>query len=300
MPRTVLRLAALAAAFAVAFAAAAGARASADAAATLALGRDPAGLFTVALRVNGAGPFPFVVDTGAGATVFDETLVAELGLVALDLDVTVHGVSSHTLMPAYTGAEIALGDEIARPQWVLAHDLELGAARGVLGADVLAAYAVDLDWPQREMRLHTDRFNPPRRRPLARTRISIDRHGLPYIVARVNRRRMTLLVDTGFDGMLLRRDAASRARLRYRSADGELVDIADDQERLRRVSRTKVTLGAATWENAFVIINDAPVFARLGGDTRADGILGVTLLAGTRFVVDYPNRRLWLIESSRD
>src|SRR5690349_20565118 len=62
-----------------------------DEGALLATAPDLAGRITVPVRVNGEGPFDFVVDTGANRTVIAGELAAELGLPD-DGPASIHGI----------------------------------------------------------------------------------------------------------------------------------------------------------------------------------------------------------------
>lgn len=66
------------------------------------------------------------------------------------------------------------------------------------------------------------------------------------------------------------------------------------------VSKTFGTLaiGATALRNRSIRIADLPVFKVLGMSEGPAMILGIDTFAGTRFIVDYPSRRLSILRSA--
>lgn len=257
------------------------------------------GLLIVDIEINGSGPYPFLVDTGAGATIFDTELIEELGLASAARLITVHGVIGVTEMPAYLGADLDLGGLSAAPDLVLAHDLDLGDARGVLGSDVLTKFVIEIDNAANVLRIHTDGYRPPRRAEVVRVRMTIDQYGLPYVRLRVNRKRITALIDTGFYGIIVRPDAARRARVSMRRSNTDVHDIADESANVARLGRARLRIGQAHWPVSDVLVHDAPVFDRLIGADPADAIIGANLFTDAVLVLDYDRRYVYIVLDRR-
>ena len=83
----------------------------------------------VHLKVNGAGPFAFIVDTGAPTTVIDPAILAEIGNAPFVVDVAGQTLPSTTSFDQYPISQ-AFPDAV-----------------GVLGMDLLADYAITFDYP---------------------------------------------------------------------------------------------------------------------------------------------------------
>lgn len=107
---------------------------------------------TVPVRVNGQGPFQFVVDTGANRTVVSEQLAASIGLRDVGTE-DVHGIvgveSHRTCIIDRLQADTVVATGIRSP--ILPQE-RLGAD-GLLGVDVLRGRLVTLDFQHRNLRI---------------------------------------------------------------------------------------------------------------------------------------------------
>jgi hypothetical protein len=155
---------------------------------------DVGGRPLVDVRVNGAGPYPMILDTGASGTTLDATLAAELGVTAKAGANGDRGVHLESL---------AVGD-------VIVHGMETGIMAGMLGGlgganpprGVLSAAAfpgnlVVLDYPGRRVTIR------PGALPAADGR-RIFEYGaeqeLPVVPVRVAGREITIHLDSGSPG----------------------------------------------------------------------------------------------------
>jgi hypothetical protein len=128
--------------------------------ADIAAGADATNRMTVPVKINGQGPFDFVMVTGANRTVVAAELAAELGLPAAGM-AEIHGIvgaESHpTALVARLQADTVLSEDIRAP--TLPRD-RLGAD-GLLGVDVLRRRMVTLDFRRNRLRISA----PPVQRP---------------------------------------------------------------------------------------------------------------------------------------
>lgn len=115
---------------------------------------DPTDRMTVMVRINGQGPYPFVVDTGAERSAISAELAAELGLPA-GPPMIVHGVAGFIEAASSMVSELAVGTrrlrQVSLP--VLTRD-NVGAA-GVLGIDAVQGQRVLLDFRRRQILVET-------------------------------------------------------------------------------------------------------------------------------------------------
>lgn len=120
----------------------------------------------VPVHVNGAGPFPFVLDTGATLTCVDEALVRELKLPdvrgRIAIGGTVRGLGQMRLVALDS---VALGDATVAGLQGCAVDLapmqKAGLdVKGLLGLNFLKAYRLTVDFGTSTVRL--DRSPPVR------------------------------------------------------------------------------------------------------------------------------------------
>jgi predicted aspartyl protease len=107
-------------------------------------------LIVASVTVNGAGPFDFIVDTGATATVIDRDLARQLSLSLVDSSL-MRTVTGLTTLPRYRLDSLTLGSRSARNLIVPCAELreihEVNSKiRGVLGQDFLSGFNYILDY----------------------------------------------------------------------------------------------------------------------------------------------------------
>jgi predicted aspartyl protease len=113
----------------------------------------------VPVRVNDAGPFPFVLDTGATVTCVDQVLVSELKLPTAQGMIGVGGsIAGVGRMQLVSLDSVALGDAIVRNLQGCAVDLapmrQAGLeVRGLVGLNFLKNYRLTVDFDARTVRL---------------------------------------------------------------------------------------------------------------------------------------------------
>jgi predicted aspartyl protease len=132
-----------------------------DDGALLGTGADAAGRITVPVRVNGQGPFDFVVDTGANRTVVAAELAAALGLPD-DGPADIHGIAG--VEPARkVMVRLLEVDEVAT-RGLHAPTLPRSrmGADGLLGVDILKGRLVTLDFNRNQLRIGGSRGTGPR------------------------------------------------------------------------------------------------------------------------------------------
>ena len=106
---------------------------------------------TASVRVNGRGPYQFVVDTGANQSVLASELAAQIGLSTGQLE-PLHGVAG-VQMAATTMADLTIGGRVQQNAPLsLLPGAAIGAP-GLLGLDRLANQRVTLDFKGRTLRI---------------------------------------------------------------------------------------------------------------------------------------------------
>lgn len=130
--------------------------AAGDDGAALVTDADMSGRVTAPVRINGQGPFDFVVDTGANRTVITRELAAELGLPDAG-PADVHGVAG--VEPSNTVTIDLLQVDAVATRSIRAPTLgrERLGADGLLGVDVLRGRRVTVDFLNNEFRITPSR-----------------------------------------------------------------------------------------------------------------------------------------------
>lgn len=118
------------------------------------------GGISVPVRINGAGPFRFRLDTGASRTVVTDRLVDRLGLDSIGETVVVTH-AGRARQPLVRLARLAIADQgaLAVPDALMlpARDLDpAGRIDGLVGGDALGALAFTIDYGRRRIVWHGD------------------------------------------------------------------------------------------------------------------------------------------------
>jgi hypothetical protein len=106
----------------------------------------PGAPIVVEVRLNGAGPARLILDTGAERTMVAPATMARLGIVAPRIGRgQLQGVGGTVPVEVVRINSIELGGVTVGPVSVALHDAQLRVAEGLLGQDVLSAFAVSID-----------------------------------------------------------------------------------------------------------------------------------------------------------
>lgn len=262
-------------------------------------------LIVVPVRIGGSSDLEFVLDSGSAATTLNDLRLAErLGLHARPLG-TAPGAGDSRLL-VLMAPDVALtagGRPLLRTDLLVHHVTQLHeehAGRdlhGLLGVDLFARYAVDLDPSAGVVRLYPP-STPPPFPPTAVVPISI-RRGKPIVRAEVtmNGARPVvsrLLLDTGSEAALVLVHGARR-RLKA-PAGGRTVRVTGVGGEVEGVLAHVDSVGldgrrVGPLEAAFVERGSLPTVREL---RRVDGVLGNGLLRRFRTWIDLASGRLVL------
>ena len=166
---------------------------------------------TVAVRINDAGPFGFVVDTGANQSVIAKDLADRLGLPS-GAPAPVNGVAGVQIAPT-TSARLEIGKRSSPVQTLSILPRAGVGGDGMLGLDSIGDSALTLDFAGRDLRIDSGRGNwrdpdaiavKARRRDGQLTLVDVYLAGLP----------LTAFIDSGAEStignMALRQMALTR------------------------------------------------------------------------------------------
>ncbi len=113
---------------------------------------DAADLLTVAVMVNGQGPFNFVVDTGAERSVLAEEVAATLNL-ARGEDVTIQGIATATTVATVHADAVAFGPFVRKDVHLPILPRSTLAADGYLGLDAINGTRVTFDFKNHQLHI---------------------------------------------------------------------------------------------------------------------------------------------------
>jgi hypothetical protein len=254
---------------------------------------------TVPVLIDGKGPFPFIVDSGATRTVISSTLAAQLGLPPAGI-VPLHSVGGESAVPAvhidslYVGALPAKA--IVAP---VLDEANLGAL-GILGIDTLKGKKVVIDVAHHRMSIGpADRYSPRAEEGeivvTARSRFG----QLVLADADAAGLKIYAIVDTG--SMVTIGNLALRDKLvRRKRAEPKTTVITDVTGRKITATYAPISmlrLGAFQMQNAVVAFDDAHAFERFGLAGKPAMLLGMDVMQSfDRVSIDFARRKVRLLK----
>lgn len=240
----------------------------------------------VDVRVNGAGPFPFVVDTASSHTAVTAELAASLGAPR------VAKAALSTSTGTAWAAVVRVGSLVVGPvesDDLLVTELPPGAldgqaALGVLGLDVLGARPFTLDYERRELSW------PPAAGDGAGGAWPAEATSPVWTIAvQSNGRRQMLVLDSAADGVVLF-DRGQWPALSYRSGTSA-VESVTGVRRGRAAVLSALNLGRTRLVETPVVVVDGADIDRAHGD----GLLPLHLFSRVTF---WPRERRVRLERS--
>lgn len=252
--------------------------------------RDRHERMTVPVTINGRGPYRFLVDTGAQATVVTARVTDALGLVPSGKATLVAMASRNTVdTVALDGLEFA-GRRIGGLTTALLRDPHVGAD-GIIGLDSLQDLRVIIDF-------RADAIS-------VADASGADRAGYEIVVrarrklgqmiitdARVDGVRTAVVIDTGSWHSLGNR--ALQRRLRARRSDSMIfTDVAGATLHSTGAIIEKLEIGRIGLTEVLVGFTESPAFAALGLADKPALILGMgNLRPFERVAIDFASRRV--------
>ncbi|HEX8484450.1 retroviral-like aspartic protease family protein [Sphingomonas sp.] len=256
---------------------------------------------TVPVSLAGAGPFRFIVDTGAERTVVSHELARKLRLppgrvVRLTAMTGTTSVGTVIIPSLSVGALTATGQPRIEAPALSAVDL---GALGILGLDTLQGRKVTIDFDTQTMTVTPSikRRSPPAASDEIVVRARSVFGQLVVTDARYRGQTVRVILDTG--SVVSMGNAALRERLaradRKRDKPIELVSVTGETLQAGYTQIGRVSLGDIVFDNLPVAFADAAPFAKFGLVERPAMLLGMDALRLFRRVdIDFVNREVRL------
>lgn len=244
-------------------------------------------LVVIPVRVNGAGPFDFLLDTGTNTTLITPELAGRLGLSATD-QVSLITPSGATTTPRAVLDSLALGTKSVERLEVLYDDLpgvRSADAKilGVLGQNFLACFNYLLDYRKRQIAFEEDGDLD---NLAGGTRLRVERQEGKLIVTTQPtaplKETWRLVLDSGASGLVLFAppfvipEAAERAEGFLTPTDAARIPASRGRLRGLRVGDERL------FDVPFALIRDGPSRA----DRSEDGLLPTSLFKAILFQND--------------
>jgi len=247
---------------------------------------------TVPVTVEGQGPYRFMIDTGAQATVLSRELADQIG-VADRKTATLVGMSSRAQTEVAPVMELGLGSRLFYIETVplVAQD-NIGSADGILGIDSLQEQRVLLDFKART-------FSVADAGTLGGDKgydiIVRARRVLGQLVitdAELDGVKVAVIVSTGAQGSV--GNLALQEKLRGRALDeAHMTDINGDMQTSSVELAKSISIGRVNVNNIAVAFVDSPTFKQLGLDDKPAMVLGMNeLRLFKRVAIDFKERKV--------
>lgn len=249
---------------------------------------------SVEVRVNGRGPYQFVVDSGADTSVVGQRIARELQL-PLGTPVVLNNMTDRNIVDRVKVSELTLGPSTIR-------DLELPALReqdlggaGMIGIDALVRQRLMMDFEKRLIKVE-DATKPVRSYPGEIVVVARLKRG-QLILTQVRAAGITLdaVIDTGSQitiGNIALRDKLVRRR-RGKLQTVTAIGVTGKPIELQLAQVAELRLGPITLLNVPMAFADVPPFEVFGLSDRPALLLGTDLLETFRRIsLDFRARKV--------
>jgi hypothetical protein len=249
---------------------------------------------TVEVRLNGYGPYRFLVDSGADTSVVGSGIARKLQL-PLGKPANLHGMTGSSLVDRVVVGELALGQSTLRKLELPAlHERDLGGD-GMIGIDALVQQRLMMDFEKRLIKVE-DARTPARVLDGDIVVIARRRRG-QLILTQVRAARLPVeaVIDTGSEitiGNLALRDRLIRGN-RDKFITIPVTGVTGVTVNLELARVGELRLGSVTLRDVPMAFADVPPFKMFGLSKEPALLLGTDLLATFRRVsLDFRARKV--------
>lgn len=251
---------------------------------------------TVPIRIDGSGPHPFVVDTGAERTVISNELARKLGLgpgrpVRMHSMTGVNQVATAIIPHLQMSRKSMSG--IHAP---LLRETFIGAS-GILGTDTLASQRVEFDFSRQTMAIAPSRMTRRREEPGTIVVTARSRFGRLILVdADLEGEKVIVVLDTGSDITIgneaLRRRLADKGKLKP-TRPIPLISVTGGTFSADYTQIDRMRLGNVTISQMPIGFAEVHPFKQLDLSDRPAMLLGMDALElFARVSIDFPGKRV--------
>ena len=253
---------------------------------------------TVPVNIANAGPWPFIIDTGAQRTVISRELANVLKLErGRDVMLTAMTGRSQVRTAVIPNLRVSVlgGEKIEAPALAARH---LGAT-GMLGIDSLQGHKVSIDFERKTMSvLRSEKRS--RRLPASPDEVVVTaRDYLGQLVvtnAEYKGRAIRIVLDTGTP-VSIGNEALRKLAARGSGQPIELTSVVGDKMDVGYTQLKSVKFGGLELQNLPVAFAAAAPFRQFKLEKRPALLLGMDALGLFRRVdIDFPNRELRLLK----
>jgi predicted aspartyl protease len=260
--------------------------------------RDRQGRIIAQVMIDGKGPFPFLVDTGANTSMVTPALMQKLGLSpGAVTSEQVQGMTGSEQLPWASISSLRIGDIVKQDLRLPIGDSPvLAGIDGILGLAGLGAVRVVVDF--HDNRVIIDRSSAGGLPGYLDIEAQRTPGGLLIIPARVGDVEVAAVIDTGAT-VSLGNSALHRALLRdaaRQAGNTRIFGVTRQTSRGDIALSPQVILGPATIEHLAIVYADIPIFRIWHLDSRPALIIGMNVLSTVDVLaLDYPRARVYML-----
>jgi predicted aspartyl protease len=248
---------------------------------------------TIAVNVNGTGPWRFVVDSGADSSVIGTKLAQRLALQA-GRPVTLNGMTGSSIVPQVLVDRLELGPtSVSDMELPVLNEQDLGGD-GMLGIDAIAEERLMMDFEKRIITIEDSNKPAPRWNGEIVVTARRLRGQLILTQVKANGQSVDAVVDTGSEITI--GNSALRDALRGRKVPMEKIEVTGVtgiKMEMDLVRIGEIKLGSITLKNVPIAFADVPPFQVFGLDTQPSLLLGTDLMEVFRRVsLDFRARKV--------
>lgn len=245
---------------------------------------------TVAVSLNGKGPYPFLIDTGAERTVLSSRTALELGLITEGTAKLVGAIGTAEVTKVRIDT-LDLGRErLENISALVLEEADVGAA-GILGIDALRDHRVTFHFDNE--RITIGRLGQANRHydVVIGGKARSDRMILSH--AWLDGVRVKVIIDTGSNVTIGNPALAKRLRRGGFIGEAMIRDVTGASHKAPVIGAQYFNIGDLGFRNTYLVIAPSPAFTTLGLDDEPAILLGMNFLrAFKRVAVDFRSRSI--------
>lgn len=270
------------------------------------------GRIVVDAMLNGQGPFQFAIDSAATGSFLVTRLRDELGLEPIqDLTATVHGAMASGSFSMVAVDLLSVGEvhwEDANLIALPANTRATSSIDGVLGADFLRQYTIEIETIGRNLRVYRPGdIGEADYQGWSRIEIEPRYFGnsdqpLHFLQVEIENIAVPALFDLGAGVNVLNASAARALRLRPVRTDerSEFSGALGSEVISARLGTQDLRTGRVSWRDESFLIADLLIFETLDYGDRPLAILGSGLFSQRDLIIDFTRSRLLVRTSMRE
>ena len=260
---------------------------------------DRSGRIHASVMINDAGPYRFILDTGANTSALAPKVADDLALHGVsNTQIIVHGVTGSATLPAVRVESMQVGEvRIPATNLPVLPGPVFGGADGILGINALQKTRIDVDFENDRVSITTSSG----RRALPGYLVvpaTLRKGGLLLVKGKVGKIPVQVIIDTGAErtlGNLALRTALLESARYDDEIDVSVLGATTDVSEGKYFRAPRIKLGEADLIDLPVTFGNLHVFEVWGLTDTPALVIGMDLLGMLRkFIVDYKRREFQL------